>query len=612
MELGALVCRPVSPLCAECPVRGRCLAFARGAQESFPEARRRRAPVDVRLTALLARRDGSVLLWKRSEQERFLPGHWALPERRHLPGAALGELLGTVRHSITHHRIVLSLQEGLPRGSGRPAQARWVAEERLDRFLVSSLWRKAVRAVLCAAMLLLPACAGARDASSASAELRQMMAMQRTPSIDPLLVRRLKTRYPIWAARARDAESLLRQVGSAVLYIDLSSGPLLGGPARGDAADVQDEIRRRMGKAAVGGACYQVSQLADVAGSHSVPEPERAFLDTLRAQGAAGTDAVILFTAAATREELEHELMHALFYSEPGFRDAVSRVWDGLGQAERDFVQKSLGATYGLGQRELLLQEFAAYAADGFPRPVFRVPTLLSGLMKQAAKRVRLERDAFLPLNSPDYGSPYQYLEPGPQSRLSRSQARKVLQEIGPGGWNRDLAALAQAHAWLTRGFFTEPMGGATVGKAQAKRLLKTRLLSGCHDWALVFGAVLRALGMPAIMVDAASLKWLEDPGTDGRFIGHVFLEVFVGGRWILLDPASGRYLADYSPEEPVIPMPAGAEDKGYLVLRKGRDPEEYGVGSIQALNELMLDASKRLPSMRVSVPKAAVSELPR
>jgi len=608
MELGALVCKPVSPLCAECPVREHCLAFKRGVQESFPKSRKRRAPVDVRLTALLARRGGRLLLWKRSERERFLPGHWSLPERRHLPGAAPGALLGTVRHSITHHRIVLSLQEGLLRGSRRPAQARWVSEKRVDRYLVSSLWKKAVRTALCAA-LLLPACARARDSSAMSAELRQMLAMQRTPSMGPLLIRKLKSRYPVWAVRARDTESLLRQVGSAVLYIDLSSGPV-----RVEGRDVRDAIRLRMGKAAVGGACYQVAQLADIAdryGPGGAPESERAFLDTLRTLGAAGPDTVILLTPATTPEELDHELMHALFYSEPGFRDAVSRIWDSLGQAERDFVQKSLGATYGLGRRELLLQEFAAYAAAGFPRPVFRVPALLSGLMKQAAERIRRERDVFLPSNSPDYDDPYRYLEPGPQSRLSRSQAKEVLREIGPGGWTRDMAALAQAHSWMTRGFSTEALGGATVGKAEAKRLLKSRLLSGCHDWALVLGAVLRELGMPAIMVDTASLKWMADPGTDGQFFGHVFLEVFVGGRWILLDPGSGRYLADYSPDEPVIPLPAGPEDKGYFILRKGRDPKEYGVTSVQALNELMLDASKRLPSMKLSVPKAEVSELP-
>lgn len=143
MELGALVCVPETPRCADCPVAGWCEARRRGLAERLPERAERRAPVELAWRALWIERKGRVLLWRRGEAERFLPGHWALPEPRHLGGRAKALApLGTVRHSITHHRISVALSSGELTGDAPPA-ARWVPRSKLDDFLVSSLWRKA-------------------------------------------------------------------------------------------------------------------------------------------------------------------------------------------------------------------------------------------------------------------------------------------------------------------------------------------------------------------------------------------------------------------------------------------------------------------------------------
>ncbi|HBL15452.1 MAG: A/G-specific adenine glycosylase [Elusimicrobia bacterium GWA2_69_24] len=144
MELGALVCRPDAPLCGDCPWRAHCRAFARGLQDELPESGRRSATLPVAVEALLLRRGDKVLLWRRSDQERLLPRHWSLPETRHVPAGTAGPELCRLRHSITRHRITLTLRAGsLPPGP-IPAAARWVPAERLPDYLVSSLWRKAV------------------------------------------------------------------------------------------------------------------------------------------------------------------------------------------------------------------------------------------------------------------------------------------------------------------------------------------------------------------------------------------------------------------------------------------------------------------------------------
>mgnify|MGYP001616850266 CR=1 FL=1 len=145
MELGALVClpQPDEPRCPSCPLSRFCAARRLGLENSLPRAAARKAPIELSWTAYLIERDGKVLLWNRSPAERFLPGHWGLPEARHLPGALPGERLRTVRHGITHHKIALRiLRAEAPERI--PAPARWTARGSLKAKLVSSLWRKAL------------------------------------------------------------------------------------------------------------------------------------------------------------------------------------------------------------------------------------------------------------------------------------------------------------------------------------------------------------------------------------------------------------------------------------------------------------------------------------
>lgn len=143
MELGATVCLPEAPRCGACPVADRCEARKRGIQDALPNTGKKKEPVDLSWTCLWIEDAGRVLLWRRAEDERFLRGHWALPEARHLRGAKAGPLLKTVRHTITHHRITLEVRRAAaPRAL--PAGAEWVEAGRLKERLVSSLWLKSL------------------------------------------------------------------------------------------------------------------------------------------------------------------------------------------------------------------------------------------------------------------------------------------------------------------------------------------------------------------------------------------------------------------------------------------------------------------------------------
>jgi A/G-specific adenine glycosylase len=72
MDLGAMICTPVEPRCAECPVQSCCRAFQQGVQHNIPRPRARPHPTFVNEAMIAVRKDGRYLL------RRGLPGErWA-------------------------------------------------------------------------------------------------------------------------------------------------------------------------------------------------------------------------------------------------------------------------------------------------------------------------------------------------------------------------------------------------------------------------------------------------------------------------------------------------------------------------------------------------------
>lgn len=140
MELGATICLPENPRCGACPLFSDCLARKKGLQDKLPVMPKRRDFIELNWTCLWVEKDGKVLLWKRSPRERFLKNHWGLPEQRHLRAEA-GALLKKARHTITHHKIAVSVHAARP-PARLPAAAAWVKRDRLREKLVSSLWLK--------------------------------------------------------------------------------------------------------------------------------------------------------------------------------------------------------------------------------------------------------------------------------------------------------------------------------------------------------------------------------------------------------------------------------------------------------------------------------------
>ncbi len=165
MELGAMVCLPSHPECRACPVSSLCVACRQGTQDVIPVSRRGRDPQPVELVMLVLESSGATLL-RRHSATGYIPGQWGLPTATLLKGSIpiriAGELsrklLGDrvelrsctpVRHTITHRRILAHIfVADLERQQFSPAAGEslaWIDHGELHRYVISSVYRKAIR-----------------------------------------------------------------------------------------------------------------------------------------------------------------------------------------------------------------------------------------------------------------------------------------------------------------------------------------------------------------------------------------------------------------------------------------------------------------------------------
>ncbi len=80
MDLGALICRVRNPLCKECPVSSRCLAYDQDQVANYPARKQKKVrPLKSCRMLLLRRPDGLILLCKRP-LKGIWGGLWSLPQ----------------------------------------------------------------------------------------------------------------------------------------------------------------------------------------------------------------------------------------------------------------------------------------------------------------------------------------------------------------------------------------------------------------------------------------------------------------------------------------------------------------------------------------------------
>jgi A/G-specific adenine glycosylase len=137
MELGATICLPRDPKCAECPVAPNCAAYKAGTQNDLPLKRAKPTPEQLERTLLVIHRNGSILLTPSPR----VKGFWDLPE--HFPQARAGAKLGKFRHTITHRHYRFTVKEATARAT--PAESRWHTMQELQQIPLSITAKKALR-----------------------------------------------------------------------------------------------------------------------------------------------------------------------------------------------------------------------------------------------------------------------------------------------------------------------------------------------------------------------------------------------------------------------------------------------------------------------------------
>jgi len=165
MELGAVVCSPRQPQCLLCPWESECQARKERIQELLPEKRKTKGTEKVSWAVAVLVHRGRVLIVKRTEG-RLLKDLWEFPGgafngARNVKAALskrifekLGlkiqvlEPLTTIRHAITHRRIILvAFGAQLKAGTATKVdghKAKWVRREDLDKFPFASASQRIV------------------------------------------------------------------------------------------------------------------------------------------------------------------------------------------------------------------------------------------------------------------------------------------------------------------------------------------------------------------------------------------------------------------------------------------------------------------------------------
>ncbi len=156
MEFGALVCTPRAPRCEECVLATHCAARIAGRVTELPRPKARPAVLDVELEVLIVRRGGSWLIEQRPEDAARMAGLWELPTREIGPATGLfrarwqpaglftpGREVGRVRHSITRHRIDVSVREAtLAKRARLPAHFAWLRPRAESQLALTGMARK--------------------------------------------------------------------------------------------------------------------------------------------------------------------------------------------------------------------------------------------------------------------------------------------------------------------------------------------------------------------------------------------------------------------------------------------------------------------------------------
>lgn len=155
MELGATVCKPVKPDCTRCPLEGRCVARQTWRVEELPRREEKRATVQLRHAVWVPVFEGQYGV-RQIPEGLWWQGMWEFPRADALPEREIPELralvgpgwlqdAGSLRHTVTHHRIAIDVS--VVRCETRSSELRWENERSLEEVPMPAPQRKILKLI---------------------------------------------------------------------------------------------------------------------------------------------------------------------------------------------------------------------------------------------------------------------------------------------------------------------------------------------------------------------------------------------------------------------------------------------------------------------------------
>ena len=159
MELGQTTCTKQSPSCHACPMQKYCKSYEHDSQTLAPKAKAKIEYSQVGLSIFVPKRGKLIGLKKRPNDSKFLKETWGFPTAiskgntlawdgsvsLNLKAHLKSESIGTVKHSITSHKIKA---EVFPMTLKLSEDLRWFESQQVEENLLSNLDRKAWKAFL--------------------------------------------------------------------------------------------------------------------------------------------------------------------------------------------------------------------------------------------------------------------------------------------------------------------------------------------------------------------------------------------------------------------------------------------------------------------------------
>lgn len=180
-----------------------------------------------------------------------------------------------------------------------------------------------------------------------------------------------------------------------------------------------------------------------------------------------------------------------------------------------------------------------------------------------------------------DHSKPDVFLKNGPQTTNNNYQS-----DLNKFNNEKNLSTLIQIFKYISEDQYHNGDGekfGRTVDD-----IMSSKLLTGCTDYGLLFASLARDKGIPTIFLQTARIDWIYDRvrNADSGITGHILIEVYIDGKWRLVDSTAGRYYPDYD-------FSNFSLNDGYYVFSKSIEVWDSGVKNEQQNSAMMSELFK-------------------